>query len=166
MATKKIPYQYYLRQDKSSNPRKSGKYYAKRFNPTVLGTRGLAEHMIGHGLIAERSEVEDVLNALQVCIPELLQQGMNVKLQGLGTFYPGLESGGVADPTKFSAAKHIKGIHIRILPWSEQVGNLTSKAFLNRCELEYMGEVETIEVGGKKKVILHRPTGEEEEGEG
>ena len=38
MATKKIPYQYYLRQDKSSNPRKSGKYYAKRFNPTVLGT--------------------------------------------------------------------------------------------------------------------------------
>ena len=36
MATKKIPYQYYLRQDKSSNPRKSGKYYAKRFNPTVL----------------------------------------------------------------------------------------------------------------------------------
>ena len=86
MATKKIPYQYYLRQDKSSNPRKSGKYYAKRFNPTVLGTRGLAEHMIGHGLIAERSEVEDVLNALQTCIPELLQQGMNVMLQGLGTF--------------------------------------------------------------------------------
>jgi len=59
-ATKKIPYQYYLRQDKSSNPRKSGKYYAKRFNPTVLGTRGLAEHMIGHGLIAERSEVETI----------------------------------------------------------------------------------------------------------
>ena len=163
MATKKIPYQYYLRQDKSSNPRKSGKYYAKRFNPTVLGTRGLAEHMIGHGLIAERSEVEDVLNALQVCIPELLPQGMSVKLQGLGTFYPGLESGGVADPTKFSAAKHIKGIHIRILPWSEQVGNLTSKAFLSQCELEYMGEVETIEVGGKKKVILHRPSGGEEE---
>ena len=38
MATKKIPYQYYLRQDNSSNSRKSGKYYAKRFNPTVLGT--------------------------------------------------------------------------------------------------------------------------------
>ena len=70
----------------------------------------------------------------------------------------------MADPTKFSAQKHIKGIHIRILPWSEQVGNLTSKAFLSKCELEYMGEVETITVDGKKKIILHRPSGEEEEG--
>ena len=87
-----------------------------------------------------------------------------MKLDGLGTFYPGLESKGVADPTKFSAQKHIKGIHIRILPWSEQVGNLTSKAFLSKCELEYMGEVETITVDGKKKIILHRPSGEEEEG--
>ena len=86
MAELNLKFPYVLRQDRSSNPKRSGKYYAKRFNPTVLGTRGLAEHMIGHGLIAERSEVEDVLNALQTCIPELLQQGMNVKLQGLGTF--------------------------------------------------------------------------------
>ena len=35
MATKKVPYQYYLKIDKSSNPKKSGKYYAKRFNPTT-----------------------------------------------------------------------------------------------------------------------------------
>ena len=86
MANKKIPFQYFLKQDRSSNPKKSGKYYGKRFNSTVLGTRGLAEHMIGHGLIAERSEVEDVLNGLVTCIPELLTQGMNVKLEGLGSF--------------------------------------------------------------------------------
>ena len=50
MANKKIPFQYFLKQDRSSNPKKSGKYYGKRFNSTVLGTRGLAEHMIGHAL--------------------------------------------------------------------------------------------------------------------
>ena len=38
MAQTKVPFQYYLQQDKSSNPRKSGKWYGKRFNPTVLGT--------------------------------------------------------------------------------------------------------------------------------
>ena len=54
------------------------------------------------------------------------------------------------------------GIHIHILPWSEKNGNLTSKAFLKKCELEYLGEVETIEVGGKKKIILHPVVQEEE----
>ena len=161
MAQKKIPFQYYLVQDHSSNPRKSGKWYAKRFMPIVLGTRGLAEHMMNHGVIAERSEVEDVLNALQTCIPELLQQGMNVKLQGLGTFRATLSGRGAASAEDYSVQKHIKGIHIRILPWSEQVGNLTSKAFLSKCELEYMGEVETITVDGKKKIVLHRPQPEE-----
>ncbi len=162
MATKKVPYQYYLKIDKSSNPKRSGKYYAKRFNPTVLGTRGLAEHMTEHGLVRNEGRVYSVLSKLCECIPELLSQGVGVKLDGLGTFYPGLESKGVTDPTKFSVQKHIQGIHIRILPWSEQIGNLTSKAFLAKCELEYVGEVETIEVDGKKKIILHRPVEDEE----
>ena len=116
MATKKVPYQYYLKIDKSSNPKRSGKYYAKRFNPTVLGTRGLAEHMIGHGLIAERSEVEHVLNALQTCIPELLQQGMNVKLQGLGTFRANITGRGAASIDAYSVQKHMKGIRMRFIP--------------------------------------------------
>ncbi|MBO5548302.1 MAG: hypothetical protein J5954_01555 [Prevotella sp.] len=139
MATKKIPYQYYLRQDKSSNPRKSGKYYAKRFNPTVLGTRGLAEHMIGHGLIAERSEVEDVLNALQTCIPELLQQGMNVKLQGLGTFRATLSSRGAESADAYSVQKHVKGIHMRFIPDQTDLDKKTAKTFKSQCSLTCVG---------------------------
>ncbi len=161
MATKKIPFQFYLVQDKSSNPRKSGKWYGRRFMPTTLGTRGLAQHMMNHGVIAERSEIEDVLNGLVTCIPELLSQGVGVKLDGLGTFYPSMTSKGVSDPTKYVAGKHITGIHIRIRPWSEKVGNLTSKALLSQCELEYVGEVETITVNNKKKIVLHRPQPEE-----
>ena len=160
MAENNLKFPYVIRQDTSSNPRKSGKYYGRSYPKGLLDTRGLAEH----GLVRNTGRVYSVLSKLCECLPELLAQGVGVKLDGLGTFYPGLESRGVADPTKFSAQKHIKGIHIRILPWSEQVGNLTSKAFLSKCELEYMGEVETITVDGKKKIILHRPSGGEEEG--
>ena len=135
MATKKVPYQYYLKIDKSSNPKKSGKYYAKRFNPTVLGTRGLAEHMIGHGLIAERSEVEDVLNALQTCIPELLQQGMNVKLQGLGTFRANITGRGAASIDAYSVQKHMKGIRMRFIPDQTSLDMKTAKAFKGQCSM-------------------------------
>ena len=117
--------------------------------------------MTEHGMVRNTGRVYSVLSKLCECLPELLAQGVGVKLDGLGTFYPSLQSKGVADPTKYSVNKHLTGIKLHILPWSEDIGNLTSKAFLSKCELEYMGEVETITVDGKKKIILHRPTSDE-----
>lgn len=156
-----LKFPYVLRQDRSSNPKKTGKYYGRAWRRGLLDTRGLADHMTEHGLVRNTGRVYSVLSKLSECLPELLSQGVGVKLDGLGTFYPSLESKGVTSPDKFAPGKHIKGIHIRILPWSEKVGNLTSKALLNKCELEYLGEVETIEVSGKKKVILHPVVQEE-----
>ena len=156
MATKKVPYQYYLKIDKSSNPKRSGKYYAKRFNPTVLGTRGLAEHMIGHGLIAERSEVEDVLNALQTCIPELLQQGMNVKLQGLGTFRANITGRGAASIDAYSVQKHMKGIRMRFIPDQTSIDKMTAKAFKASCSLNCVG-YEDPTTGAIKPVSAYVP---------
>lgn len=150
----KLP--YVLRKNTSSNPRMSGKYYGRVWEKNLLDTRGLADHMVEHGIVRNKSKVYTILAKLQECIPELLSQGVGVKLDGLGTFYPTLSSKGVANPKLYIPAKHIKGIHIRILPWSEKTGALTSKAFMRQCELEYVGEVETIEVGGKKKIVLHR----------
>ena len=161
MAELNLKFPYVLRQDRSSNPKRSGKYYARPYQKGLLDTKGLAKHMAEHGIVRNEGRVYSVLAKLQECIPELLSQGVGVKLDGLGTFYPSLESKGVASPDLFSPAKHIKGIHIRILPWSESIGKLTSKALLNKCELEYLGEVETIEVSGKKKVILHPVVQEE-----
>ena len=158
----KLP--YVLRRNTSSNPRMAGKYYGRVWEKNLLDTRGLADHMVEHGIVRNNSKVYTILSKLQECIPELLSQGVGVKLDGLGTFYPSMTSKGVSDPTKYVAGKHITGIHIRIRPWSEKVGNLTSKALLSQCELEYVGEVETITVNGKKKIVLHRPSGEEEEG--
>lgn len=158
--TLKLP--YVLRQDQSSNPKKSGKYYGRVWSKGLLDTRGLAKHMVEHGLVRNEGRVYSVLSKLTECIPELLSQGVGVKVEGLGTFYPSLQSKGVLDPRKFSAAKHIGGVKLHILPWSEKVGKLTSKALLSQCELEYVGEIETIEVGGKKKIILHHAIEEQE----
>ena len=157
-----LKFPYVLRQDRSSNPKKTGKYYGRAWRRGILDTRGLADHMTEHGLVRNTGRVYSVLSKLSECLPELLSQGVGVKLDGLGTFYPSLESKGVASPDLFTPSKHIKGIHIRILPWSESIGKLTSKALLNKCELEYLGEVETIEVSGKKKVILHPVVQEQE----
>lgn len=137
--TKKIPFQFYLRQDRSSNPKMTGKWYGRRFKPTMLSTRGLAEHMISHGLIAERSEVEDVLNALPTCIPELLKQGMNVKLTGLGTFRITLSSRGAESIDKFSVQKHLKGARMRFCPDSTDLDNMTKKKFRDQCTLTCVG---------------------------
>ena len=123
----KLP--YVLRQNRSSNPRMSGKYYGRVWEKNLLDTKGLADHMVEHGIVRNNSKVYTILAKLQECIPELLSQGVGVKLDGLGTFYP----------------------------------SMTSKALLSQCELEYVGEVETITVNGKK-IVLHRPSGGEEEG--
>ena len=162
MAENSVKLPYVLRQDRSSNPKRSGKYYGRIYQRGLLDTRGLADHMTEHGLVRNTGRVYSVLSKLTECVPELLSQGIGVKIDGLGTFYPSIQSKGVTDPTKYSVGKHMTGIHIHILPWSEKTGNLTSKAFLKKCELEYLGEVETIEVGGKKKIILHPLVQEEE----
>lgn len=156
----KLP--YVLRQNRTSNPKMTGKYYARVYSKGLLDTRGLAEHMVEHGLVRNAGRVYSVLSKLSECIPELLSQGVGVKIDGLGQFYPSLDSRGAEDPTKYSISKHLRGIKLHILPWSEKVGNLTSKKLLSQCSLEYMGEVETVEVGGKSRVILHQPVEDEE----
>ena len=74
-----------------------------------------------------------------------------------------INSRGEADPRKFSANKHIKGIKLHILPWSERSDSLTSKSLLAKAEFEYMGEVQTITQGNQSRVILIRPEDEDEE---
>ena len=157
----KLP--YVVRQNTSSNPKMTGKWYGRIWKKALLDTKGLAKHMTEHGLVRNEGRVYSVLSKLSECIPELLSQGVGVKIDGLGTFYPAIESRGEVDPTKFSANKHIKGIRLHILPWSERADSLTSKSLLAKAELEYMGEVQTITQGNKSRIILIRPEDEDEE---
>ena len=53
----------------------------------ILSTRGLANHMVDHGM-TNKSDVLAMLSKLSECIPELVAQGYSVKLDGIGIFYP------------------------------------------------------------------------------
>ena len=82
----KLP--YVLRRNTSSNPRMSGKYYGRVWEKNLLDTRGLADHMVEHGIVRNNSKVYTILSKLQECIPELLSQGVGVKLGRAGHVLP------------------------------------------------------------------------------
>lgn len=74
----------------------------------ILSTRGLANHMVEHGMTS-KSDVLAMLAKLSECIPELVAQGYSVE--------------------DFSVTKNIAGVRFRFRPDSTDLDNLTSKAF-------------------------------------
>ena len=99
-----------------------GKIYGRVKAGRTVGTRKLAEHIAGHGSIYTLDIIEGVLAKLEKCVPELLKQGYQVKLEGLGTFYLAANTIGAENAEDFSV-DNIKRIGISFLPeqsdWSE-----------------------------------------------
>ena len=92
----------------------------------TLSLRGFAQHMTDHNSHFSRAIVEGVLLQIVECLPELLAQGVPVKLGTLGTFYPSLESEGAVSAEDFTIDM-IKGVHMRFLPTSSATDNINSK---------------------------------------
>ncbi len=102
----------------------------------------LAQHIAGHGSIYTRDIVEGVLNKFSQCIPELVAQGVGVKLNGIGIFYPTAQSepGGLASKAAVAGSNPndaVKGIHVRFKPDNTTLDKLTSKAFKAKCSLQW-----------------------------
>ena len=91
MAKEKISLGINLRQNKNSKNAGYGKYYPEVDLKETLTMRGFAEHMEDHGSFFPRYVIEGVLNQICECLPELVGQGVPVKLGSLGTFYPTAE---------------------------------------------------------------------------
>ena len=134
MAENKIAMQYDLRQSNKQNFT-YGKWYAQAVRRSTLNTRGLADHIVRHGSVFTRDVVEGMVIKFRECIVELLMQGVGVKLEGLGTFYPTLEATGADSPEEYDVNDYLKGIHIRFLPEKTRDDNLTSSAFAKMVEL-------------------------------
>ena len=83
--------------------------------------------------------VEDVLNGLTTCIPELLKQGMSVKLDGLGSFRATVSGHGAERIAAYSVQKHMRGIHMRFIPDQTNIDNISSKKFKQECSLVCVG---------------------------
>ncbi len=83
------------------------------------------------------------------CIPELCAQGVPVKLDGLGTFSPYIESTKdgattLADAQGASPADFVAGVHVRFIPDGTDLDNITSRVFKEKCSM-YWGDVVEIE---------------------
>ena len=88
MATNEIKMGINLRQNKNVKNSGYGKYYPEVDVQATLSLKGFAKHMSDHGCIYGRDLIEGVLKKITQCLPELVSQGVPVRLDPLGTFLP------------------------------------------------------------------------------
>ena len=165
MATHEIKLGINLRQNKNSKNAGYGKYYPEVDTQTTLSLKGFARHMSDHGCIYGLDLIEGVLKKITQCLPELISQGVPVRLDPLGTFLPtcsvdkpllNIPAMEGADPNAV-----VKGVHIHFLPYGVEDENITSRRFKEEyCSLEFRNIIDTQEVtvdGKKKKVTTLKP---------
>ena len=128
MATKKIQMKYNLRQLNNEHNNAHLLWFPRAVRHSTLSLRGLSDHIANHGSIYTNDVVVGVLTKFKDCLVELVAQGTAVKLDGLGTFYPSLESKGAESPVGYNIQDYLKGVHVRFLPEDCEDDRITSRA--------------------------------------
>ena len=152
MQVKNPQFEINIRQNDNSYSQAYGKYYPKAVEKKTISLRGLCNHMAGHNCIYGRDVIEGVLTKMSSCITELLSQGNPVKIDGLGTFVPTVESvkEGISEADllagKWNASTYIKAIHIRFRPEGSGDDDITSRNFKNQCALTTVGVEEKVDI--------------------
>ena len=114
--------------------------------------------MTEHGKLADYQMVVLVVQQVVECMKELVLQGQPVKLEGLGTFGPSLESkkGGASSVQAAMDAgldSLIEGVHMNFTPENTKGEKLTSRALKDECVFDAGYVVESVKqtVDGKVK---------------
>lgn len=158
MAKEKIALGINLRQNKITGNAGYGKYYPEVDVQKTLSLRGFAKHMTDHGSVFGRDVLEAVLIKITECLPELVSQGIPVQLGGLGTFYPTAQVkkdaavASIADMDGLNPNDIVEAIHIRFLPDTSKLDNISGRAFKEACALEFRNIVDTKEVTVNGKI--------------
>ena len=158
MAKEKVAMGINLRQNKITGNAGYGKYYPEVDVQKTLSLRGFAKHMTDHGSVYGRDLLEGVLIKITECLPELVSQGIPVQLAGLGTFYPTAQVkkdaavASIADMDGLNPNDIVEAIHIRFLPDTSKLDNISGKAFKEACALEFRNIVDTQEVTVNGKI--------------
>ena len=162
MATNEIKLGINLRQNKNARNSGYGKYYPEIDTQTTLSLRGFAKHMSDHGSIYSLDIIEGVLKKITQCLPELISQGVPIRLDPLGTFLPTCSVdkplNDIPDMEGADPNAVVKGVHIRFLPYGVEDENITSRRFKQEyCSLEFRNIIDTQEVtiDGKKKKVTN-----------
>ena len=158
MAKEKIALGINLRQNKITGNAGYGKYYPEVDVQKTLSLRGFAKHMTDHGSVYGRDLLEGVLIKITECLPELVSQGIPVQLGGLGTFYPTAQVkkdaavSSIAEMDGLNPNDIVEAIHIRFLPDTSKLDNISGRAFKEACALELRNIVDTQEVTVNGKI--------------
>ena len=141
-----------IRKNINANNPGYGKYYPKAVEKETITLRGLAKHMSEHQCVYSRDIIEGVLIKMASCMIELIAQGNPIKIDGLGIFWPTVESTkeGITRAAllegKWNANTYVKGVHIRFRPEGAADDNITSRTFKDMCSLSTYGVEEKIDL--------------------
>ena len=162
MADNNIVMRINLRQNRNQKSDNYGHYYPYLQRVSTLSTRGFCKHMAEHGTMFDRATITGVMTTMQGCLIELLSQGVAVKLDGIGTFYPSVESvkegaASLEAASDAGAEGLVAGIHVRFLPDGTELDNITSREMKKNCSLrlndvQVLSGTKTTTVNGKQKV--------------
>ena len=89
--------------------------YGKIIYRDTLSLTDMAEHIMKHGSVFTEDVVIGVITKLKNCMQEMLADGYKVKLDGIGTLYPVVNSEGVADAKDYDANENIVRVGISFL---------------------------------------------------
>ena len=135
MANNKIAMRSELYQNTNSENNGYGKYYARPVIKDTLNLKGFARHIHQHTGAYRTSVIKGVMEEMVDCMVEMISQGVGVKLDGLGTFYPTFECEGADSEKDFNIQECLKGIHIRFQPEGAKDEELTSRKFKDKVTL-------------------------------
>ena len=164
MATNQVVMRINLRENTNSKSEQYGNLYPYIDRVNTISQRGLCEHIAESDTVFGRAVIDGVVTIFSQTIFDYLSMGVAVQLNGIGTFYPTVVSreGGVADEAeavRIGADELVKGIHVRFLPDSTKLDNITSKKFKERCSLQlHMRQHITHKVVEGKKVTIYNYT--------
>ena len=167
MSTNKIAMTVMYRKQESVKSPGYGKYYAEVDRAETLSLDGLVEHLRSHNCAVGVEAIKAVIVKLSECVPELVAQGIPVKIDGLGTFYPSIKNvkHGATEALmldkQFNPSSMIQGVSLRFLPESTALNNLTSRAFYRDSvspSSQYIVRAEERVVNGKTVKVQTRKT--------
>ena len=158
MASEVIAFPVNLRRNQNQYNSAYGKYFAETDTKEPLNLKGFAKHISEHGKLVDYSMAVLVLQNIVGCLKEMAIQGQPVKLDGLGTFTPVIESDGTkaVDTVEKALAAGldnlIAGVHLRFTPENSKGEKLTSRSLKKECTFKASYVVASKEktVNGKK----------------
>ena len=107
-----------LYQNKMTTSKCYGLYFGRVFRRDGLNLKGFAHHISDHGSLVDYKLAVLVLQNVVECLKEMMIQGVPVKLDGLGTFSPSIQSKGSDTLEGYDPRSKITGIRINFLPES------------------------------------------------